>query len=393
MHVSSLLALYRALATAGVLGLVVLLNGCVSQALDTATQAVASTASNPGSFRDCQPGQPCTTPFDVKVVIVTMFEIGEDEGDTAGEFQLWKQRQELTERVAFPHGHHDLFLNPDSGVLAIVTGVGTMNSAATMMALGLDQRFDLSHAYWLVAGIAGIDPEDASIGSAAWSTWLVDGDLGHEIDPREIPDNWDYGFFARRTQFPFDPNRPESRGEVFKTNGDLRNWAFELTKDVDLGDSPSLQESRSPYINHPNAQRPPFVLKGGHIAAMTFWHGQLMNDWANKWVNYWSGGETDFVTSAMEETGSFRAIAYLHKLKRVDRNRFMVLRSGSNYTMPPPGVSAAENLLRENEGYQGLLVAVESLYRVGVKVVDELLSDWPKYKNSIPDASSAPGAD
>ena len=29
----------------------------------------------------------------VKVVLVTMFEIGADEGDTAGEFQLWKARR------------------------------------------------------------------------------------------------------------------------------------------------------------------------------------------------------------------------------------------------------------------------------------------------------------
>ena len=64
-----------------------------------------------GSFRDCAPGEPCATPFEVKVVIVAMFEIGEDEGDTAGEFQLWKARENLTARIAFPHGHHDLFLS------------------------------------------------------------------------------------------------------------------------------------------------------------------------------------------------------------------------------------------------------------------------------------------
>ena len=365
-------------------GLVLLASGCASQDASLNPASLLTAKSATGTWRECQPGQPCTTPYEVKVVIVTMFEIGEDEGDTAGEFQLWKARQNLTERVAFPHGHHDLFLNPDTGVLAIVTGVGTMNSASTMMALGLDQRFDLTHAYWLVAGIAGIDPEDASIGSAVWSTWLVDGDLGHEIDPREIPEDWDHGFFARRTQFPFDPKRPESRGEVFKTNGALRDWAFELTKDVDLGDSPELAESRSAYTEHPNALLPPVVMTGGHIAAMTFWHGDLMNDWANRWVNYWSGGETDFVTSAMEETGSYRSIVYLHNINRVDKNRFMVLRSGSNFTVPPPGVGAAENLLRENDGYQGLAVAVESLYRVGVVVVDELLGDWATYKTSTP---------
>ena len=45
----------------------------------------------------------------VKVVVVTMFEIGEDEGDDPGEFQLWKTRQKLDQKFDFPHSHHDLF--------------------------------------------------------------------------------------------------------------------------------------------------------------------------------------------------------------------------------------------------------------------------------------------
>ena len=122
----------------------------------------------------------------VKVVVVTMFEIGEDEGDQPGEFQLWKERQRLNVQIAFPHSHHDLFYNEDTQVLGIVTGIGTAKSASAIMALGLDSRFDLSSAYWIIAGIAGIDPEDASIGSAVWSSYLVDGDLAHEIDPRAV---------------------------------------------------------------------------------------------------------------------------------------------------------------------------------------------------------------
>lgn len=121
---------------------------------------------------------------------------------------------------------------------------------------------------------------------------------------------------------------------------------------------------------------------------MTFWHGRLMNDWANRWVNYWSDGATDFVTSAMEETGTFRSISYLHEINRVDKNRFLVLRSGSNYTMQPPGVSAAENLLRENSGYAGLNTAVESLYRVGSVVVEDILANWSSYKTTLPASDS-----
>ena len=73
----------------------------------------------------------------VKLVLVTMFETGEDEGDQAGEFQLWKERQNLSVRIPFPQSHHDLFYNPDTQVLGMVTGIGTAKSATATMALGL----------------------------------------------------------------------------------------------------------------------------------------------------------------------------------------------------------------------------------------------------------------
>jgi purine nucleoside permease len=40
-------------------------------------------------------------PVQVKVVVVTMFEIGADEGDRAGEFQLWKERRQLSKVYPF----------------------------------------------------------------------------------------------------------------------------------------------------------------------------------------------------------------------------------------------------------------------------------------------------
>ena len=323
-------------------------------------------------------------PIPVKIVIVTMFEIGEDEGDRAGEFQLWKERQGLDVKIDFPHSHHDLFYNEDTQVLGIVTGIGTAKSASAIMALGLDSRLDLSNAYWIIAGIAGIDPEDASIGSAVWSSYLVDGDLAHEIDPREMPSNWDFGYFARNTTSPFDPNKPAPTGEMFVANENLRDWAFDQTKDIVLPDTRSLEETRMLYTEHTNARKPPFVLKGGHIAAMTFWHGEILNEWANRWVAYWTNGKTDFVTSAMEDTGTFQSLEYLDRIDRVDKDRVMVLRAGSNYTMQPPNMTAAENLLKENKGFAGLEAALESLYTVGSTVIEEIIDNWDTYKDSIP---------
>src|SRR4051812_10444310 len=111
---------------------------------------------------------PAFAKIPVKVVVVAMFERGADTGDQPGELQYWVERNHLDRVIPFRQGFHDLRMNRD-GVLAVLTGVGTAKSAAAIMALGMDPRFDLTKAYWLVAGIAGINPERGSLGSAAWA--------------------------------------------------------------------------------------------------------------------------------------------------------------------------------------------------------------------------------
>src|ERR1700742_3323810 len=102
-------------------------------------------------------------PWPVKVVIVTTFEPGEDTGDVPGEFQYWVEREHLDEKLEFPGGVRALRVNKAHDVLGIVTGMTRANAGPSMMALGVDPRFDLSHAYFLVAGIAGVDPRDGAI--------------------------------------------------------------------------------------------------------------------------------------------------------------------------------------------------------------------------------------
>src|SRR5438445_1654101 len=135
----------------------------------------------------CALAQPPQKPIEIKVVVINMFEVGADTGDTPGEYQYWVEREHLDEILPFPQGYHDLRLNPKTGVLGVLTGVGTARAAASIMALGLDPRFDLTHAYWIVAGIAGGDPADVSLGSAVWAQWVIDGDLAHEVHETDIP--------------------------------------------------------------------------------------------------------------------------------------------------------------------------------------------------------------
>jgi purine nucleoside permease len=121
----------------------------------------------------------------VRVVVVATCESGGDSGfNASGEIANWIEQLPLKEKIEFPQGYHHLRYNRDLQVLGIVTGEGKSHAAASIMALEMDPRFDLSKAYWCVAAIAGVDPNKASVGSTAWAKCVVDGDLSYEIDAR-----------------------------------------------------------------------------------------------------------------------------------------------------------------------------------------------------------------
>lgn len=325
-------------------------------------------------------------PVRVKVVVVAMFEAGSDTGDVPGEFQFWVEREGLGRVWDFPQGERSLRSTGDGAILGVVTGTGTIHSAATIMALGLDPRFDLTRAYWVVAGIAGANPDVMSVGSAAWAEWVVDGDLGHEIDAREMPAGWPTGHIPLREKAPYALPASPSEGQVFHLEPSLVDWAYRLTRDTPLADSEPLRRHRALYAGYPNALRPPFVLKGDTLSCMNYWHGRLMNDWAEAWVRYFTLGAGTFATSAMEDSGTLQALTWLSRAGRADVRRVLVLRTASNYDMQWPGATAAESLSGESlsKGYSAYLPALEAAHRVGSRVVHELAGGWAAYEKSPP---------
>src|SRR5215472_6979598 len=218
-------------------------------------------------------------PIPVKVVVVTMFERGEDTGDVPGEYQLWVEREHLDQVFPVSAGYHHVRMN-QVGVLGLLTGVGTAKAAASVMAIGLDPRFDLSKAYWVIAGIGGGDPADVSLGSAVWCDYVLDGDLSFEIDARQIPETWPTGYVPLRRGTPYEQPVSIDYGEVYTLNSDLVAWALRLTQNVALADTDTLRKFRSRFSGFPNAVKPPFVTRGAALSASTFWHGSKLDEWA-----------------------------------------------------------------------------------------------------------------
>jgi purine nucleoside permease len=316
-----------------------------------------------------------------------MFEPGEDTGDAPGEYQLWVEREHLDKVIPVPSGYHHVRLNQD-GVLGILTGVGTAKAAASIMALGNDPHFDLSKAYWLVAGIGGGDPADVSLGSAVWADHIIDADLGYELDARDIPPNWPTGFIPLRRSTPYEqPVRTELEGEIYTLNPQLVSWAFQLTKNVSLPDSDSLKAARSRFTGFPNALKPPSVAEGDDMSGSTFWHGSHMDEWANAWTRYYTGGHGNFMIAAMEDTGTLQSLTFLNAAGRVDLRRVLVLRTVSNYDREPLGSSAAESLKNLTQGrYSAYFPAIEAAQIVGDKIVRDLVEHWSERESTIPHA-------
>jgi len=325
-------------------------------------------------------------PIPVKVVVVSMFETGEIEGDTPGEFQFWVERWPLSQSIPFPAGEYELRLSED-GVLGICTGGGIPNATASIMALGMDDRFDLSQAYWVIAGIAGADPADLSLGSAAWARFVIDGDLLFEIDAREIPADWPYGIVPLGGYKPAKTEADLSTGWTVDTikyelNDALVNWAYNLSKDVSIPSDDKVAAFRQQFSDNPNAMRPPFVTIGDTLSASTYWHGHRLNEWANDWVKLYSGQKGNFMTTNMEDSGTLTALRRLDRIGRADAERVLVLRTASNFSVPPPGKSATWSATAEYPD-RGLS-ALEAAYRVGGVVVKAIVDGWETYSTELP---------
>jgi purine nucleoside permease len=328
---------------------------------------------------------PAPKPIEVRVVIVATWEAEYGGKDLMGELHAWRTEWPLTTELPFPTGAHPLEYDPKTHVLAIVTGVATAKAAASITALGLDPRFDLSHAYWIVAGPAGLDPKVGSAGSVAFSRWVIDGDLAQELDPRDAPPDWPTGIVPNDRLTPYQTPAPAKPDGVFPLNRPFVDWAFQRSRGLVLPDNPKLAAMRASYAGPGGA--PPTVFEGEGLMSARVWYGQRLNEWAERWVDYWTAGQGVFAMSAEEDAGILQALTFLDHGGRADLNRVLVLRAGSDYTVGPANMTAAEFLAKETkQGFPANPEALANLYAVGAPLARYLSDHWAETRDKVPSA-------
>jgi purine nucleoside permease len=321
-------------------------------------------------------------PIPVKVAIVVTFEVGADRGDRPGEFQFWVERENWTRTIAVPGLDHPV-LTDGKGTIGVVSGT-TVRASNQIMALVLSGQFDFSRTYWIVNGIAGVDPAVASIGSAAWARYVIDGDVAYEIDAREADPAWPYAVIPIGSKVPnqkpaYEGWEPDTM--MYPLNPSLVGWAYALTRDTPIPDSHEMEAYRATYEGFPNAQKPPFVLYGETFGSCRYWHGKALTRWAEDWTRLWTDGKGTFAMSDMEDQGIAAALSRLSKMGRVDFRRVLFLRTASNYCMQAPKQDVNKSL---HSDYAGYMPSLEAAYRVGSRVSHELAAHWGEYRDTIP---------
>ncbi|CAN7673070.1 purine nucleoside permease [Trinickia sp. LjRoot230] len=339
-----------------------------------ALAACAATASNAQDSADSfsesdSHGHP------VKVMIISMF---------GPEGQVWLDHLgpwKAVKIAGLSPDYPDVHCNAQA-VCVMTTGMGHANAAASIMALAFSQRFDLRHTYFLVAGIAGIDPAQGTIGSAAWAKYLVDFGIQWELDGREIPAGWKTGYLGINTKSPTQKPPLDYRTEVFKLNTDLADAAFALSRNVVLSDSAQAQAARAKY-NYGPANWPPAVIQCDTLAGDTWWSGTLLGERAREWTKIMTDRKGVYCTTQQEDNATYEALKRAASAQRVDLNRVAVLRSGSDFDRPYAGQTSADNLLNyQDQG--GFGPAVANLYLAGNPLVQDIVTHWERWRDGVP---------
>ena len=309
----------------------------------------------------------------VKVMLITLF---------GPEAAPWLAQLPLKQSIRVPglSAEYPEVRCTDSGVCLMTTGMGHANAAASTMALALSPQFDLSRTYFVVTGIAGIDPDVGTLGAAAWARYLVDFGLQQEFDAREAPAGWDTGYVGIGAADPATRPKLEYGTEVFQLDEALLQRALALSRGAKLEDNDTAAAYRKQYPQAA-AQAAPGVLQCDTLGGDTWWHGARLGERASNWTRLLTDGKGTYCTTQQEDNATYEALRRGAAAGRLDLHRVAVLRTGANFDRPHPGQTAQESLNAQSGGFP---ISTANLYRAAWPVVSDIVAHWPQWREGVP---------
>lgn len=314
-----------------------------------------------------------TTRLCPKVFIISLFNAEGDVWYNIPEFNI------LARDVSVP-GFSPLFpdahCTQDGAICQLTAGEGEINAAITISSLVHSPVFDLANTYFLIAGIAGINPKVATLGSVTFARYAVQVSLQYELDAREKPAEFSTGYIPLGAVAPDQYPQALYGTEVFEVNDALRKLAVGFAKTARLNDTEAAQAYRAHYATTPAfipGAAPPSVVECDTATSDTFWTGALLAEAFENTTTLFTNGTGIYCTTQQEDNAVLGSLLRSAVSGLVDFSRIIIMRTGSNFDRPFYGQSAAENRFADSGGFPPSL---NNIGIAGVEVVKGIIDGW-----------------
>ena len=316
-------------------------------------------------------------PLPVKVMIISMF-----KPEAAPWLEALHPDQDVTvpglpEEYPSVHCTH-------TGVCQMTTAMGHANAAASIMAVAYSGLFDLRKTYFIIAGIAGIDPAQGTLGSAAWARYAVDSGIAYEIDARELPPHWTDGYFGIDTDGANKVPKFSFHTEMFQLDEALLQKALAVTRSAVLEDSDDIREYRRHYTESA-ARSAPSVIQCDTLSTDTWWVGRRLGEHARTWTKLLTHGAGNYCTSQEEDNATLGAMTRAAHSGLLDFKRIALLRTGSDFDRPYEHQTTIDCVFAQRKLPGAFHAATDNLVRAAMPLVQAISNDWTHWEAGVPE--------
>ncbi|KAG6832583.1 hypothetical protein H0H87_001239 [Tephrocybe sp. NHM501043] len=270
----------------------------------------------------------------------------------------------------------DVHCTRDGSICQLTTGEAEINAATTITSLVHSSFFDLTKTYFLIAGIAGVNPKIATTGSVTFARYAVQVALQYEFDARDKPANFPTGYVPQGSFAP-DQFPMELYGtEVFEVNDALKKLAVGFARQAKLNDNADAQKYRANYASDPlfaAGARGPSVVECDTATSDNFWSGTLLSEAFENTTALFTNGTGVYCTTQQEDNATLESLMRGAMFGLVDFSRIIIMRTASDFDREFPGQTSAENLFGDPGGFEPSIL---NIHLAGVRVIDGILSDW-----------------
>lgn len=308
--------------------------------------------------------QPVAEKTEIKVLVLGMFEVGENKGDFAGEFQhFYETYFDGASSYTLNAMPLKLYVN-EQGVAGAIAGMGKAQSGASLTTILRDSRFDFSNTYIVISGCSGMSPERGTLGDVVIADALVDFELGHAWKESDNPQGSETTFLR---------SSGYDRAGYIPLNTDLVDWAYELTKTTALLDDKAAAAYRAKYSSQ-EASEKPTVQRGVSVTGDSYWHGKGSSAHADVVTAVYGAGT--YMVTQMEDNALGVAAMNEGKL-----DRLLVVRDVVNFDQPYPNQTVLESLDASSGAFS---IGMKNGFAVSSKIINTLVDNWDVYRSTVP---------